>query len=847
MLKIETLKRFYNPEVTSIVSIVSEIRSSQKIKEMVEKLRREEGDETAQKAIKLEMPAFTLAEFEKDKPITNQHFLRTSHLLFDIDHLSVEQLRRVLKELKEFAYFHFVSPRGYGVKFVIKLEKPLTKDNYEGNYRHYISYFTDLLGVEIDSQTVDLRRLCLYSHDPKCRLNEVAKAFPVVDINLIKRNANIDVSTLDDEEIADVCKFLSTRKLNYDQYSKVAMALNTLGDKGLDYFLLIGRGDDSPDHRHRDWEKKFKDCSSVHSLTIRTLFWVAEEHGYKRNVKFIKGGKGVKYPFEVLDEGSFYRNKEDNLQWVFGWKEIIYKYDIITNEAAGNKVLLEIDGEPITVQSSSIPSGSLLKSEISKKYPCHFIHTRSDVFFNMLSEYLFRNRTGKKIYDTPGVGKILPDLWNFGNYLIYDGVIQPFTDIFWVTEKKGYLLEQVKEIRIIDNPKLKDKLKRLHYFYGDLITIAIGWAVANLFYMDIHEDVSCFPLLFLHGETGKGKTKLGDLILSLYGVKDPETSRFKSTDFSAIAAHRLKNQTYNFPMFLDEYNSTYYGLMKRLYDGKGRTTALKDHTDNVKQTEVRGGTITAAYSKPPEKEVLNRCVFYDISESVDDRKAAEFNEEFIGEEGYAELSAFAISLASGLRYEEFRAIFKEAQIYFLKNMKASTEALGRISTNYAIVYAGYKILVKHKVIPEWTDLLWWLGQINSTLTYITERNPADLFLSICLSWTREGMYKNMLKLERVLLGGEEHYRLFIDIKNIYPKVKALTSRIKEYFDLASIDELELKRKLKQHKYFNADRTGIIYFDTSVYASIESRGYAFAFDIPVVDSDELEPVDGSIPF
>jgi hypothetical protein len=109
------------------------------------------------------------------------------------------------------------------------------------------------------------------------------------------------------------------------------------------------------------------------------------------------------------------------------------------------------------------------------------------------------------------------------------------------------------------------------------------------------------------------------------------------------------------------------------------------------------------------------------------------------------------------------------------------------------------------------------------------------------------MYKNMLKLERVLLGGEEHYRLFIDIKNIYPKVKALTSRIKEYFDLASIDELELKRKLKQHKYFNADRTGIIYFDTSVYASIESRGYAFAFDIPVVDSDELEPVDGSIPF
>lgn len=865
MYHIKSLTDFDKPVETNLDAIADIIQRDSQVKTLCQRVR-SATNKDEKRAWKFKLPAFVLGEF--NGKLKNSDFVRSAHLLFDIDHIDANRIGEVKAEIAKFAALAFISPSGEGIKFAIALQSPILPDSYRGNYEHYLKYFSDLLKVELDPQTKDMARKCYYSHDPDVIYNVNPQKFPVAKYATIQKVNNVDEIHVDEHELKAVCQYLSEYMLTYSEWTTCAMALQGRDD-GFALFCILSKNKYYPDDTEQTFRQKYMQCNSAQNISIGSLFWIAMDHGYRRDKKYLRKG-GSLYPFEVEKDGSYYRDAKDNYLWVFGFKEIEYLYDIREvktkdGKIAGESLLddvqelqtcLRIDDKEIIIPTASLTSGATLKKEICSQISLHFTHGKSDAYFTMLSEYLHRTKKGAEVKLVKGVGKILPNIWNWGNYVILNGNVYDYEPIIWTSGTSGYMLENHSNIMVHPQKgNIKQKLERLRYFFGEQLALALGWAVANVWFDEVMRDYGGFPILFLYGDSGKGKTKLGTMLLALFGVRNPESDKaFHNSlaDMTHVAGGRLKNSIYCFPTFFDEYNQKHYHLLKSLYDGSGRVTGLKDMTNKVRRSDISGGTITAALNRPHEKEVLNRCIYFDAVRAVDDTKAPAFNKEFMVAGAHEELSALAINLAVKNLGAQYREEMATAHAYLMENCIKTNEAIGRITQNYAVAYAGYKVLVKHGVIKEWVSIDKWVEWANETVNQIKEADPVDAFLFICKTFAMSGAYTQYIKSE-ILIGkdNEEYVRLTIFLKYVLPEVQEYCRRRNVYPDLLGMTALDMAGKLRSSVAFVESKTErFTYEKYDNYGNIATRNTcvarAYVMDVPL-DAEEKELTIEEIPF
>ena len=407
MYHITSLTAFDRPKATTIAEIVERITTSAVIKATVSRARKATDPESL-RAIKLTLPAFVLGEFKER--ITNKDFIKSDYLLFDIDHIDEDKINKVRERVERVAYFAFLSPSGSGIKFAIRMSTAVMPDNFRSNYEHYADFFSDLLGVDLDRQTKDPSRKCYYSHDPKCFLNPNVTAYPVLDAKTVQKAENVDIRQVGNEEIRDVCNHLKYTRLSYAEWTVAAMALQEV-DNGFELFKMLSVNEYYPNENEDNIRIQWQQCHNVNNITLGSLFWMAMQKGYRRKNKYMAEAPGL-YPFIIEKDGSYYRDKNDNFIWVFGWKQIEYLYDIreirtkdgrdddgISVMDGGNELVtcLRIDGKEVRIPAQSMTTGSLLKREIAKQLSMHFTQKNSDTYFNMLSEYLHRTKTGAEV------------------------------------------------------------------------------------------------------------------------------------------------------------------------------------------------------------------------------------------------------------------------------------------------------------------------------------------------------------------------------------------------------------------------------------------------------------------
>ena len=201
------------------------------------------------------------------------------------------------------------------------------------------------------------------------------------------------------------------------------MALQSV-DSGFELFKLISVNEYYPNENEDNIRIQWEQCHNVNNITLGSLFWMAMQKGYRRKNKYMAEAPGI-YPFIVEKDGSYYRDKNDCFVWVFGFKRIEYLYDIrevrtrdgrdddgISVLDGGNELVtcLRIDGKEVRIPAQAMTTGSLLKREIAKQLSMHFTQKNSDTYFNMLSEYLHRTKTGAEVKLVRGIGRILPGI-----------------------------------------------------------------------------------------------------------------------------------------------------------------------------------------------------------------------------------------------------------------------------------------------------------------------------------------------------------------------------------------------------------------------------------------------------
>lgn len=171
--------------------IVSAI-GSPKYRNIVESVRRtflEQGEKTANEE-KKKLPSVTFSANYRGGRSNATLVKYLGYIVIDIDHLSKEELARILQTVRACSYTRiaFISPKGMGLKIIAHTQRPdgtlpdtiqEIEDFHNAAYNKVASFYSQLCQTEIDTSGQDVGRTCLLSYDPGIYFNRDATPFIV--------------------------------------------------------------------------------------------------------------------------------------------------------------------------------------------------------------------------------------------------------------------------------------------------------------------------------------------------------------------------------------------------------------------------------------------------------------------------------------------------------------------------------------------------------------------------------------------------------------------------------------------------------------------------------------------
>ena len=171
--------------------IVSAI-SSPKYRNIVESVRRTflEQREKAANEEKKKLPSVTFSANYRGGRSNATLVKYLGYIVIDIDHLSKEELARILQTVRACSYTRiaFISPKGMGLKIIAHTQRPdgtlpdtiqEIEDFHNAAYNKVASFYSQLCQTEIDTSGQDVGRTCLLSYDPGIYFNRDATPFIV--------------------------------------------------------------------------------------------------------------------------------------------------------------------------------------------------------------------------------------------------------------------------------------------------------------------------------------------------------------------------------------------------------------------------------------------------------------------------------------------------------------------------------------------------------------------------------------------------------------------------------------------------------------------------------------------
>lgn len=171
--------------------IVSAI-GSPKYRNIVESVRHtflEQGEKAANEE-KKKLPSVTFSANYRGGRSNATLVKYLGYIVIDIDHLSKEELVRILQTVRACSYTRiaFISPKGMGLKIIAHTQRPdgtlpdtiqEIEDFHNAAYNKVASFYSQLCQTEIDTSGQDVGRTCLLSYDPGIYFNRDATPFIV--------------------------------------------------------------------------------------------------------------------------------------------------------------------------------------------------------------------------------------------------------------------------------------------------------------------------------------------------------------------------------------------------------------------------------------------------------------------------------------------------------------------------------------------------------------------------------------------------------------------------------------------------------------------------------------------
>lgn len=522
-----------NLQTVTLENIFQELKTSTKLEQLIAKLRSIPEEDIQQEFKRDNLPYFNLGLFNKAHR-KDVNLASTSFFIFDFDHLD-DKLNDMMSNLKEddsvFAFF--VSPRGNGLKVIYRLDKPITNHKaYSKLYKYYAKIYKVDLGADPD-KTSDASRACFFSFDPYMYLNNYAVPLKT-EVSIIDDGNGQKVSSKKRSEL--ISNLSGTTAGN-----RTSTAIQLLGNfiaKGVDKQISL--------EILQMWNQHNTPPLPVDKIayTVNDLYERYEEKEKYLPVKFVE--RNNSYVKTIKHGKDFVQTMVTSFKIVP--KELLVLEnsdclvcDIISSQGNHYKNVLIENTDWLTKQKFLKALGH---------QDCVFLGSDNDL--QALCQFTQLNiplrKTGTKVIGLHN------DVW------VLDGIN---------ISKEG----KTKDLQIIPYDKGSDAFyHRIKYkdltknefqmmigtFYENILSInernkmlaVVGWVFVTPVKPKIEEEMEAFPLLFLHGGQGSGKTSLAKLFARLVGYSDPNPNSVTLKYFPML---KMLSSTNAIPQWYDEF------------------------------------------------------------------------------------------------------------------------------------------------------------------------------------------------------------------------------------------------------------------------------------------------------
>ena len=279
---------------------------------------------------------------------------------------------------------------------------------------------------------------------------------------------------------------------------------------------------------------------------------------------------------------------------------------------------------------------------VSKGYPPF---TGNRKYFEMVQNFLIKEQDYPIVRTLSCWGEIRTGIFLFENG-IYDTKQQKFyvADQEYRIDYKGRMFvcpsgsEQVKPpVYRPANETTKEDLARLFYLwerFNGMVNIrtAVCYAICCVFSSHIKKKYDGFPLLFMFGERGTGKSTSMDWFMSLFGYQNGNRQSVSKSNTLKSVIRRMSIPK-SFPFFLDDYrhhesNREAPDLTSPIlnwFHRIGTGMAKKSQDNRTIDTPMNACVVMTGNDKPTDPATLDRLLILNYTKYLNKEEQAQIN------------------------------------------------------------------------------------------------------------------------------------------------------------------------------------------------------------------------------
>lgn len=280
-----------NGHVASLAEFLNEASSHQ----LIQQIRMTE-DKAERTRLKSDLPCATISAICPNGRKAEDAFEHTGLICIDIDGQdnpgfgSGAELKAEVCKVSEVAYCS-LSASGNGCFAIFRLSHP---ENHLGQFLALQRLFKSRLGIVIDGQCKDVKRLRFVSYDSEPYINDNSEPFRITDAaakpkpNPTKTTVVLGQRTWNEspeatlDKVARLTELVVRRGIDltdgYSNWVEIGMALANLGEAGREFFHAVSSV--YPGYDRATADTKFTNLlRTTRKVTIATFFHQCEAHG----------------------------------------------------------------------------------------------------------------------------------------------------------------------------------------------------------------------------------------------------------------------------------------------------------------------------------------------------------------------------------------------------------------------------------------------------------------------------------------------------------------------------------------------------------------------------------------